>query len=482
MGAYRSVDSPARSGAALRSCLAVLTLGLAILVASTAATHAARLALVIGIDAYSHVPQLQKAVNDARSVAAAVSRAGFETVLLTDVDQLDLVQGVTNFAGRLRPGDEALFFFAGHGVEISGQNYLLPADVPGVSVGQELVLTSRALEVGTLVEQVQMRGARVTMLILDACRDNPFQRRDGRGIGAARGLAKVDAPEGSFILFSAGTGQAALDRLSDGDPEPNSVFTRSLLPYFAQPGLEVQELSRRVRSDVRKLALTVQHEQFPAIYDQLDGGFVLVPGGVTVSSAPDPSPPLRSHDPCDAAREDWPLVSDGKSPTALKVFAENHADCPVLAAMANDLRSRTADTARPAPQPAPPFEYQARALVARIVSEWSLPNSAILPRLPHYFADEVLYYGQRRTRAQVIAEKTAVAARWPIRDYRIEPGSLSSICGAQECRISAVIVWDARAPDRNASASGRSSCDVTVRLLGGSPVVVEESGRTLRRD
>jgi Uncharacterized protein containing caspase domain len=125
----------------------LLLVALALQAVLAAPAAAARLALVVGIDAYAHVPRLQKAVNDAGAVAGALTQAGFETVLLTDTDQLQLMEGVTAFAARLRPGDEAVFFFAGHGVEIAGQNYLLPADVPAVTSGQELLLTSRALEI-----------------------------------------------------------------------------------------------------------------------------------------------------------------------------------------------------------------------------------------------------------------------------------------------------------------------------------------------
>lgn len=463
----------------------LLLVALALQAVLAAPAAAARLALVVGIDAYAHVPRLQKAVNDAGAVAGALTQAGFETVLLTDTDQLQLMEGVTAFAARLRPGDEAVFFFAGHGVEIAGQNYLLPADVPAVTSGQELLLTSRALEIDTLVQELQIRGTRVTLLILDACRDNPFRRPGGRGIGGARGLARVDAPEGSFILFSAGSGQTALDRLANDEAAPNSVFTRTLLPYLSAPGLEVREISQRVRSDVRKLALTVQHDQFPAVYDQLDGSFVLMPS----SPAAPPmttSAPAPAVDPCASARLDWPLVSAVRSAAALDAFAMSHADCPVFAAMAREMRMQIG-LPSPQPQPldpppAPSLEERVRDFVARIVAEWSSPNAIALPPLASYFAQDMIYYGNRKTRAQVVAEKTAVAKRWPVRDYRIEDGSLFASCAASRCDVSAIIDWQAYAPERNATASGRSSYEVTVEDLQGTLVVTRENGQTIQRN
>ncbi len=142
------------------------------------------------------------------------------------------------------------------------------SDIPQVAPGGELLLTSQSHPVDVVLEEIRDSGTRFVMLILDACRDNPFPRDDTRGVGGERGLAAATPPEGTFIMYSAGDGQTALDRLSDEDPDPNSIFTRSLLRYIDEPGLPVHEMARLVRSDVRELAATVGHPQFPAIYDQ----------------------------------------------------------------------------------------------------------------------------------------------------------------------------------------------------------------------
>lgn len=248
----------------------LLSLGLAGLVQPAAAK---RVALVIGNDSYAEVPKLQKAVNDARAMEATLAAIGFDVIRAVDVTRRAMNESLQRFTARLEPGDEALFFYAGHGVEIDGRNYLLPTDIPGAGPGQEEFVKSESVAVDRILEQIRGRGARVSILVLDACRDNPFATATSRGIGGTRGLARTLAPEGSFIIYSAGVGQTALDRLADTDPHPNSVFTRSLIPLLSRPGLSLVETARQVRRDVRDLAARVAHEQRPAYYDEVVGDF-----------------------------------------------------------------------------------------------------------------------------------------------------------------------------------------------------------------
>ncbi|MDO8881534.1 caspase family protein [Pseudotabrizicola sp.] len=244
-----------------------------------------RRALVIGNDTYESLPILKKARNDAQAVAASLHDLGFGVATLTDADRRAMTRAVSDLASAVQPGDEVLFYFAGHGVEVKGRNYLLPADAPTVRPGDEAFLTAESLAVDDILFTLQSRGARVTVLILDACRDNPFPRDGMRSAGGARGLAPIAAPEGAFILFSAGTGQSALDALSSGDADPNSVFTRALLPLLAAPGLPLQEMARALKSQVEETAATINHKQRPAYYDELTGDFVLNAGAL-VKAAP----------------------------------------------------------------------------------------------------------------------------------------------------------------------------------------------------
>lgn len=335
------------------ACLAVSLLWTASAFAQT------RHAFVVGIDTYDYVGSLAKARNDARAVAGALEEAGFRTQLVIDADETALLTELTRFSSQLDPGDEVVFYFAGHGVEINGRNYLLPADVPSVAPGQELVVTRGALPVSSVIDQFNARGVRLSLLILDACRDNPFETLGTRSLGRSVGLGREEAPEGTFVMFSAGAGQQALDRLSTDDPNPNSVFTRVLLPRLTESGLSLRTMVREVRSEVRALGRTVAHEQFPAVYDQLDGAFTFVP----VAAAPDPiddglvTPPTTApiaSNPCAAARADWSLIGETPSVTLLQAYSAAHSGCPLMMALASEcLASLTGNPVAPIVLPTP---------------------------------------------------------------------------------------------------------------------------------
>lgn len=296
---------------------------------------AERHALVIGNDGYESLPGLQKARNDAEAVAAALQAQGFEVALLTDAGRREMTRGISDLAGRIAPGDEVLFYFAGHGVEVAGRNYLLPTDAPAANPGDEAFLTAESVAADDVLFTLQERGAAVTVLILDACRDNPFPRAGTRSAGSARGLAPIAPPEGSFILFSAGAGQSALDGLGAGDAEGNSVFTRSLVPLIARPDLTLPELARLLRGEVEARAATVNHKQRPAYYDELTGDFTLAAapaarGAAPLDGAEAPAAPPANAAACTAAATDWPPVLALADPAVLRGFAETHAACAPL--------------------------------------------------------------------------------------------------------------------------------------------------------
>ena len=237
------------------------------------ADGARRVALVIGNDAYQELDHLQKAVNDARAVSAALTQLGFDVIRVEDATRRTMAQKIVEFSAKVGRGDTAFFFYSGHGVEIRGINYLLAVDTPGANDGQEALITAEGIPADTIIEQLQERGAKVSMLVLDACRENPFKKTGARGLGATRGLAQITTPEGVFVLYSAGVGQTALDRVSDTDPNPNSVFTRTFAHVLTSPGMSVQEMAKTTQLEVRKLAATVNHPQMPAYYDQILGQF-----------------------------------------------------------------------------------------------------------------------------------------------------------------------------------------------------------------
>lgn len=236
-----------------------------------------RVALVIGNDRYDQLPSLQKAGNDSRAVGDTLQKLGFDVIRIENAPRRVMNQKLVEFTGKIGRGDTAFFFYAGHGVEVKGINYLLPTDTPQARDGEEGLVTGEGIAADSIIERMQERGAKVSLLVLDACRDNPFKRPGTRGVGATRGLGQMTAPEGVFVLYSAGLGQTALDRLSDKDPHPNSVFTRTFVSLLGRPGVSLQQVAKDTQLEVRRLAATVNHPQMPAYYDQILGQFSLAP-------------------------------------------------------------------------------------------------------------------------------------------------------------------------------------------------------------
>ncbi|MFM7412420.1 MAG: caspase domain-containing protein, partial [Planctomycetota bacterium] len=243
-----------------------------------------RLALVIGNDSYSAVSPLVNARADANAIAQALTKSGFKVTLRTNVDLNGFKQALRTFKAELRGGDEAIFFFAGHGVELSGANFLLPTDIKGDTEDQ---VRDDAVPLQRVLEDMQDRKTGFALAIIDACRNNPFRER-GRAIGG-RGLAATNAATGQMVLYSAGTGQRALDQLGPRDPVKNGVFTRVLLREMQKPGVPVADVLRNVREVVAQLAKSVGEEQVPAIYDQSLGRFYFTQP-VVAERTPDLSP------------------------------------------------------------------------------------------------------------------------------------------------------------------------------------------------
>ena len=285
-------------GLALATAMAILS--------ATSAVAEKRVGLVIGNDRYANLPpdqQLQKAVNDARAVGTVLEKLGFKVIRGENLDRRAMVDCLDDLTRQLEPGDTAFFFFAGHGVTVSGGNYILPVDVPNLEPSQETRLVRTALGENDIVADLQARGVRVAVVVLDACRNNPFKRPGVRSVGGERGLARTDTVRGVFTLYSAGIGQSALDRLNNSDPNPNSVFTRVLVPQLLKPGLHLGDLAFEVREQVARLASTVGHDQRPASYDETIGGRIYL-AGLPKDNEPKPAPqiPAAAQTPPPAAQ------------------------------------------------------------------------------------------------------------------------------------------------------------------------------------
>ncbi|MDP1613803.1 MAG: SUMF1/EgtB/PvdO family nonheme iron enzyme [Sulfuritalea sp.] len=310
-----------------------------------APAHAARLALVIGNDGYQYVDRLRNARNDARAMAETLTAAGFKVTRQFDTDRETLFKTVDSFALGVKKEDEVVFFFSGHGVQLGSEPYLLPVNIGADSERQ----VSRD---GLKLDQVagDLAKARYALLIIDACRDNPFPRQGTKSIGRERGLIPVEAPEGMTILMAAGRGQKALDRLSTGDPDPNGLFTRELLRRMKTPGLPVSDLLKGVRDDVERKAGSVNHKQRPALVDESRGTFYFFPPGADTQVA---SLTAVATDPLAVELAFWNSVKDSRDAGEIKLYLEKYPRGQFAALARARVKSLEAVPVAPAAAPAP---------------------------------------------------------------------------------------------------------------------------------
>lgn len=229
-----------------------------------------RQAFVVGNDTYQSVPRLRNARADARAVAQMLGRLGFEVRLRLDLGERAFKDELRAFKAQLQGGEEAVFYFAGHGVQLRGVNYLLPVDIRGDSEDQ---VRDDAMPLQKVLDEMQDRRTRFALSIIDACRDNPFTGA-GRAT-ATQGLAPSTPATGQMVIFSAGAGQRALDSLGPRDQEVNGLFTRVLLREMDRSGVTIDRVMRNVRSEVATIARKIGHEQVPALYDQSLGDYIL---------------------------------------------------------------------------------------------------------------------------------------------------------------------------------------------------------------
>jgi len=227
-----------------------------------------RKGLVVGNDSYVNISKLDNAVADANAMDTSLRSVGFNVSKYVNVSEKEFKAAIRKFRESINPGDEVVVFFAGHGVQLNSTNYLLPVDVKGESEAQ---IRDDAVQVQRILDDLQESQAKFSLAVIDACRDNPFKGL-GRNIGG-RGLAPTNAANGQMIIFSAGSGQQALDKLRPGDTEKNSVFTRVFMKEMLKPGLSIDRVLRNVRNEVVRLARSVGHDQTPALYDQTIGEF-----------------------------------------------------------------------------------------------------------------------------------------------------------------------------------------------------------------
>src|SRR3984885_260691 len=254
--------------------------------AALAATQAdaiagVRLALLLGNSKYQAVPELDNPSNDAADLAQALRSVGFEVIEQRDATREAMAKAVRDFSERLRGADVALFFYAGHGLQMNGENYLLPVDA---RIETAADVRFNTINLSDIQQEMEASG-RTNIIILDACRNNPFAEKlshGGRGV-TTRGLGRIEATaEGSLIVYSPQPNNVALDGAGR-----NSPFTAALLKHVATPGIEVRQMLSRVRGGV--LAAT-ERRQTPWDSSSLTGDIYLAGAPVAQALAATPAP------------------------------------------------------------------------------------------------------------------------------------------------------------------------------------------------
>lgn len=234
-----------------------------------------RVALVIGNSTYKGIPPLKNPVNDANAIAEALNKLGFQVIEVTDATQREMNLAISKFGQKLSTDSAALFFYAGHGLQVRGKNYLVPVDA---EINSEAQVRAITVDVDAVLDQ--LRASTVSIVILDACRNNPFER-SFRSIGG--GLAQMEAPKGSFIAYATAPGKTA----ADGSGK-NGLFTQELLKQLDTPGLSLEEVFKRVRANVSK---ATGDAQIPWDSSSLTGDFFFKPGAGTQVISIEPAAP-----------------------------------------------------------------------------------------------------------------------------------------------------------------------------------------------
>jgi hypothetical protein len=208
-----------------------------------------RLALVIGCSDYEFAGVLKNTINDATAMGEKLKSLGFDVIHSINPSQKNLKISIDDFGDKLDNYDVGLFFFSGHGVQVKGYNYIIPVDA---NLKSEKFVELDCVEANRVLNHMEVGKSTVNIVILDACRDNPFERSWGRGIGL-RGLTTMSAPIGSLIAYSTAPGNTA----SDGEGE-NGLYTEALLKHIDSKNLSITSMFQKVRRDVLKKSNNLQ--------------------------------------------------------------------------------------------------------------------------------------------------------------------------------------------------------------------------------
>ncbi|MGJ5020498.1 caspase family protein [Bradyrhizobium sp. SZCCHNR1015] len=340
----------------MRQWMRLVLAGCSVLFLCSPALADTRIALVIGNSAYRAVSRLDNPRHDAALMAQTLAGLGFTLVgggAQLDLDETAMRRAVQEFGANARGADVALVYYAGHGVQVRGANYLVPIDA---NPTREADVDFQMLDVNVVLRQMESAGTKLNLVILDACRNNPF---GGRGLrDAGSGLAQMRAPEGTLISFATQPGNVALDG-RDG----NSPFTKALAETIKQPGLDIFKTFNQVGLEVKRA--TAGSQQPWVSSSPVDGDFYFAGQAFAPASTAQPAP--SSSDPAERA---WAVTQNTSSIAVLEDFVRQFGSTPygsMARARIEELK-KTQTAARPTDSPT----ERAQAI---------LPNPHLVPRV-----------------------------------------------------------------------------------------------------
>jgi uncharacterized caspase-like protein len=311
----------------MRFWIAALSLA-TLLFSGDAAFADKRVAFVVGNGAYKNVPQLPNPPTDARTMASTLRNVGFEVVEGYNLTRDKMTEKLLEFGHKAEGADIAVFYYAGHGIAMGGANYLLPVDADLKSEAD--VKLGATINVDVTLDQT-MQDAKVKLVFLDACRDNPFAAKMqtaklSRGLTVNSGLAAMNTGQGTLIAFATSPGQTALD----GDKGTNSPFTRALVANITQPGVEIQQAMTKVRAQVND---ETNKNQMPWGHTDLTGSVYLNPASLPADAKADANtdaiktdaPAATAAAPAsDMELEFWRSVKDSRKVEELNAYVTTY--------------------------------------------------------------------------------------------------------------------------------------------------------------
>ena len=402
---------------------------------TASAQYEQRVALVIGNGAYVNAATLKNPANDAKAMAGALRRAGFDVIEAENANRRAMIEATRSFAERLSPGGIGLFFYAGHGIQSRGANYLLPVDV---TLAVEDDLKYEAMDVQDILNKLDDARVRLSLVILDACRDNPFVR-PGRSM--ARGLAQIDAPRGTIIAYSTAPGKTAAD--GDGD---NGIYTSELLKAIGEPGRKLQDVFEQVADAVER---RTANAQIPWISSSFLGEFYFLAPPAANAALPATAPPAEGPGAVSAEIVFWQSIAYSKDPADFEAYIQQFP----RGAFVPLARIRIASLSKsvpPVPATVAPVPAAVAPLPVTDESAWSdAERRAVqiaLIALGHY---------RGQVNGEFNAETRSAISRWQAFNGQMETGRVSNEQRAQmlrdQTRLAALLTIPPQSP-RGATA------------------------------